>query len=145
MLRGFNTQTTPRSQAQGQAPNLSRETTRIHPTRMISPRAEQHLCEYKLETSVPGIALQAQHTFPLLCCQKSLELLSVPLQSPAHLQRGIQPRAVLQPSEGPLHNHGTDLPSTAVGRHLGRNREHCFNYQNHSHFYLLTCRHIVSF
>lgn len=43
----------------------------------------------------------------------------------AGLQRGSQPSAALRPSESPLHNQDSDLPSTAV-RNLGRNSKYCF-------------------
>lgn len=64
----------------------------------------------------------------------------------AGLQRGSQPSTALRPSDSPLHNHSTDLPSTAVRRHLGRNREYCFPLpKQHFHFHLLTCWHLVCF
>lgn len=93
ILRSFNTQTAPHSQAQGQAPNLCWETTRIHPTRTIfPPRAKQDLSEDKLETSAPAALLQARHAFPLLSCQKGLGLLSVPCKAP-HICRFAKGKA----------------------------------------------------
>lgn len=94
VLRGFNTQTTPRSQAQGQAPNLRKGNHKNPPHQDDSPRAEQDLCEHKLGTSVPAVtsASSTRTSPPLLPEEPQAPLCA--LQSPAHLQRGIQPRAV---------------------------------------------------
>lgn len=62
----------------------------------------------------------------------------------AGLQRGSQPSAALRPSESPLHNQDSDLPSTAV-RNLGRNSKYCFPLPKHFHFHLLTCWRLVCF
>lgn len=126
----WEAQTALPSQAQGQAPNLCWGTTRIHPTRTTSPLhrqsrisvnaswKHQHLPHFsKLDTYFPSSpARRASGSSP---CP------AMPHAS-AGLQRGSQPSAALQPLERTLHNHSTDLPSTAVRRHPGRNREPCF-------------------
>lgn len=106
--------------------------------------AKQALHERKLKTSVPDALLQAWYAFPLLSCQNSLRLLSVPCKAPNthRLQRARWSRAIREPFSHLQHCLATNRCQETFWE---EQEALLSNSQKYFPFHLLTCWHLLCF